>query len=509
MFEIYARKIFGTIADCFKKTNPDVYVFAVSLIFYTALWFLNPGNKIIALSFVLLIVIHFLRFKRLDISLLLAFITSLVIFTGKSYPIQLLPSGIFPEEIFPSGYFINLVVTPSHVISFLMLLFLIRGVYTDINLRKNLKVGLVDVLLLLFFVWGLTSGGIFSKRPDISLVNNLLGWGNLIVYFYLKIFKIYKIKNFLPIVVGLFSAMVVFESLISFGQLAAKSPQYKNIEYQVNIEYFGKAVDESEFTFRPVGTFAHANYFGIWLSSALILLAVVFLKRPTNYVLFAILLGLGGLSVTLSRSAWLGFGIGSGLALFMLRKSNVKSLLKLYARKLLIFSPIVVILVLFFVFPRLQKSLYSFGVDSGSGFFRRIQIEDSLEIIKENPLFGVVSLMGVYEGLNLDRETVLASIPLAVHNWYLQICLENGIPALILFILIILFSLRLLINNIVKFSPRSFEAYAHTGFVGGILSLLVAGIFQPYIGDTFMFLSLGFINSGIIGREIFKNERNT
>lgn len=504
MFNIYARKTFGIIAGYFKKTNSEVYIFAASFIFYTALWILNPGNKIIALSSVLLIIIHFLRFKRLDISLLLAFITYSVIFTGKSYPIQLLPSGIFPEEIFPNGYFIDLVVSPSHIISFLMLVFLIRSIFADGNIRKNLKVGWVDVLLLLFFVWGLISDGIFSRRPDVSLVNNLLGLGNLIAYFYLKIFKIHKIKDFLPIVVGLFSAMVVFESLISFGQLMAKSPRYKNIEYQVNIEYFGKAVDESEFTFRPVGTFAHANFLGIWLSLMLIILTTVFLKRPTNYVLFVILLGLGSLSVTLSRSAWLGFGVGSGLVLFMLRKNDVKSLLKPYTRKLLIFIPIAIVLVVFFVFPRLQKSLYSFGGDSGGGFFRKIQIEDSIEIIKENPVFGVGSLMGVYEGLNLDRETALASIPLAVHNWYLQTCLENGIPMLTLFIMMILFSLRSLINNIMKFSPRSFEAYAYTGVVGGVLSLLVAGIFQPYIGDTFMFLSLGLINSGIIGKEIIK-----
>lgn len=496
--------MFGTIAGYFKRVNSDVYVFAVSLIFYTALWFLNPGNKIIALSSILLIIIHFLRFKRLDISLLLAFITYSVIFTGKSYPIQLLPSGIFPEEIFPNGYFIDLVVSPSHIISFFMLVFLIRNIYADRNLRSKLKVGLVDVLFLSLFFWGLISDGIFSRRPDVSLVNNLLGLGNLIAYFYLKIFKICKIKDFLPIIVGLFSAMVVFESLISFGQLMAKSPRYKNIEYQVNIEYFGKAVDESEFTFRPVGTFAHANFLGIWLSSVLIILTSVFLKRPTDYVLFAILLGLASLSATLSRSAWLGFGVGSGLVLFMLRKKDIRSLLKPYTKKLLIFIPITIVLVLFFVFPRLQKSLYSFGVDSGGGFFRRIQIKDSLEIIKENPLFGVGSLMGVYEGLNLDRETVLASIPLAVHNWYLQICLENGIPALTLFILMILFSFRPLINNIMKFGPRSFEDYAYTGFVGGVLSLLVAGIFQPYIGDTLMFLSLGLINSGIIGKEIIR-----
>ena len=504
MIKINAGKIFGTIAGYFKRVKSDVYVFAVSLIFYTALWFLNPGNKIIALSFVLLIVIHFLRFKRLDISLLLAFITSSVIFTGKSYPIQLLPPGIFPEEIFPSGYFIDLVVSPSHIISFLMLVFLIRSVCIDSNLRSKLKIGFVDVLFLLLFFWGLISDGIFSRRPDVSLVSNLLGLGNLVAYFYLKILKIYKIKNFLPIVVGLFSAMVVFESLISFGQLMAKSPRYKNIEYQVNIEYFGKAVDESEFTFRPVGTFAHANFLGIWLSPMLILLTVFFLKRPTNYVLFAILLGLGSLSVTLSRSAWLGFGVGSGLVLFMLRKNDIKSLLKPYTRKLLIFIPIAIVLVVFFIFPRLQKSLYSFGGNSGGGFFRKIQIKDSLEIVKENPVFGVGSLMGVYEGLSLDRETVLASIPLAVHNWYLQICLENGIPALILFILIILFSFRPLINNIMKFNPRSFGDYAYTGFVGGVLSLLAAGIFQPYLGDTFMFLSLGLINSGIIGKEIIK-----
>lgn len=476
-----------------KKLPNEKYLFWLTVLFYIILLVANPPNKVIAFAFIFFFLALYLKIKNFSLSLLFVFIASLIIKTGKSYPIQLLPTGVFPEEIFPQGYFVHLVVTASHIISFVMLVYLIREfLLKKINIR-NLKINAADILVLVFFILKILSAIIASKEPQLSLVSEILSIPCLVLYFYIR-FLVKIDVRFWKMLVFLLCGLVVFESLLSFSQLKAKSPLYKNLEYQVNIEYFGKAIDEPEFTFRPVGTFDHANTLGIWLASVLIFLFAFIAKDKSDILCLSFLIGIFALVTTISRSAWLGFFVGIVTLLFLGKRAGVdlKFFLGKISRWRIFLVPSFIFSFFFFIIPRIEKSFYSFGPSAGAFFYRRIQIQDALEIIKLHPFFGVGALMSVYEGLFLDFYTVAASIPLVVHNWFLLITLKNGLLALFAFIFFVFLSVKNFWYISKKLKPE------FLGTFSAVLCLFVAAIFQPYINTVFVFLLLSATNSDII-----------
>lgn len=471
----------------------EKYLFWVTLSFYILLLVVNLPNKIIALAFGLLFAAFFLKLKRLDISLLFVFIVSLIVETGKTYPIQLIPPGVFPLEIFPQGYFANLVITSSQLISFVMFIYLVRELLLKKGKVLDFKPCWADILLTLFFVFKILSAFFGSRNPELSLPFEILSLSGFVLYFYIR-FLIKPDRKFWRYLAFVFCALIVFESVLSLAQLATKSPLYKNLESQVNIEYFGKAVDESEFTFRPVGTFDHANALGIWLASTLVFLLVFVLEGKSNILWISLLAGFVALITTLSRSAWLGFSAGMIFLVFSLRKRKLlfRELVdKIWKRRFFVI-PMLMVLFFFFVLPRVQKSFYSFGSDSGAMFFRRIQIQDAIEIIKMHPIFGVGTLMSVYEGIFLNLYTTAVSVPLQVHNWYFSTALENGLPALIAFVYFMLVSIR----NF-WYGPAKDKSIL-VGISAVILCLSFAAIFQPYINSTMIIILLSAANGAII-----------
>jgi hypothetical protein len=414
----------------------------------------------------------------------------LIVLTGKTYPIQLLHAGVFPLEIFPQGYFVNIVIASTHFIAFAMLLYIVRQF---ISKPKVFKPNPVDVILVIFFTLKILSAVLGSKLPELSLPFELLSLSTFIAYFYARFF-LRKDTSLWKNLSYLLSALVVFESLLGFSQLAIKSPIGKNLEYQVNIEYFGNTVDETQFTFRPVGTFNHANTLGIWVSSVCVFLFAFALKKKSNILWFSLLAGCTLMVTTISRSAWLGFVVGIlFFIIYTARKSKnfLKPVLDFILKWRFVIFPILIFLFVFFVIPRAENSLYSFQQDTGASFFRRIQIQDAIEIIKLHPILGIGTQMGVYEGVALNLYTMAASVPFEVHNWFMNVAVENGLLASFIFIFFLILSLRKIFE--LKRSSIIFISVACS-----IICLIVASMFQPYINIEFILLLLSLINGGSI-----------
>lgn len=75
---------------------------------------------------------------------------------------------------------------------------------------------------------------------------------------------------------------------------------------------------------RAYGSFPHPNIFGGYLAVALLVLSSLATPNNRKYLLGAILLFAFGLFLTGSRSALLGFAVGSGLSLLVLRARNLR-----------------------------------------------------------------------------------------------------------------------------------------------------------------------------------------
>lgn len=476
------------------RLRPEAFVFLVSLLFYLFLWFINPGNKIIAASFVGLIFIFYFKLKDFRTSLLLVYLASLVVFTGKSYPIELIPAGFYPKELYPFGYIEYFIISPKHILSFMMFAVMVRDFIT--KRFKPPKIKAIDLTIISFFAWGVISDFLVSRRPEVSILFSLIFLHGLVFYFYLRTY-LKKKSNFLILLVFILLSLVFFESVVSFQQLLASSPIYKNIEAQVNIEIFGFSADEFKFRFRPLGTFEHANMLGMWLSFVLsVIFATLFSSRTWSFGakrslgVFAVFIGgIFTLVVTLSRSSWMGAAFSFLLILFIVEKLKKVKAPEIFNKYAHIFLAISLFLFILFVFPRVEKTFYSFG-EEGGGHFRTQQIKESFDMVVQNPLFGVGTDMSVLEGVSLNPTGAFASAPLPVHNWYLFVAAEQGIPALVFFLIFVILSIRMTVLNIPRMKMKKLEDYLAIGFLGGVLSLLIVGVFQPFVGEVLVILSV-------------------
>lgn len=463
-------------------SNKPKFIFWTTLIFYTLIWVFNPSNYMVAGLFLALTFVYMVILKDIRLSILITCLSSSIVFTGKTYSIQLVQQGILPTELYPSGLFTTFTISPNLIITIIMFFVLIRDI-----LLKKIKVSRPNsqtIVVIIYFFWAIISDYFGSKAPSYSLMFSVFNLTLLVVYFYFKTYVKDNQKMF-KYLTALFSALIIFESLISFQQLVSKSPIGKTIETQTNIESFGLAADELHFTYRPLGTFIHANYFGLWLSTYLMLFIYLALLEANRLSIFTLLIGFSALVTTLSRSSWIGFFIGAMATLYIIEKVRKIKLPKSFTKYLSVFILLAIPLFVVFILPRAQKSVYTF--DEGGGFYREVQIRRGFELIAKYPIFGVGTERSIQEGLTLiNKNDPNFSILFNVHNWFILTCVEHGIPSLLIFIVLI----SIIVNKIYRsgYTPR-WKMF----FVTGLLTNLVVGLFQPYINMQLIILTLAFL----------------
>lgn len=462
----------------FVKAKPEFFVFFVSTLFYYLLWYFNPENKIIVISFFILFSVFYLRVRDFRLSLFLSYLVSSVIYTGKMYNFQLIPAGVFPKELFPDGYILLFIISTRHILSFLMAVVLIRDLVS--SGFKMFRLSLQDIILVGYYLWILISDLLVSGNLEISLLFSTLSLEALIVYFYLRALTLKRVR-LTRLLFWVFISMVVFQVGISFQQFAYSSPISKNIGYPVRISYFGMAPDELQFRFRPIGTFPHANMLATWLSYSLSIIFVFFYKK-INYLFYTLFIFvLTVLLMTLSRGAWVGSFISVMFILYIMEKvkrKNISGIIKKHIISLLILG---VVLLVLFVAPRTISSIYSFTEGVGGGPFRLSQIIETVDIIKKYPIFGVGTAMSLQKGIEINPHGIYAQAPLQVHNWYFLQTVEHGIPSVVLFLLFVILSFRKLANIILESKMVTFNDYARLGFFTGCISIFIVGFFQPFL----------------------------
>jgi hypothetical protein len=482
-----------TLTNKFRKLlkNNKVYIFAVTSTFYLLLWIVNPSNKIIAASFIFLLAIYYRKTKDFRLSLLITYFSSSIVLTGKQYVYELIPPGIYPLDLYPRGYLVSLAISPKHLILSAMLILVIRDIVT--NKKFNFKIDKIDLLLVLYFFWVILTDIIVSKRLGISLFYSLLYMEGLVLYIFTRFYILRKPRIY-SFIIYVFMALVFVQSFVVFQQFQGSAPVGKSIESQTNIEYFGHSADELLFRYRPVGTLYHANMLGIWLVYFLSIFGVYILRKESKFISFIFTFGLITIVLTLSRSAWVSSLVSLLTALYIyekIKKKIIKIPRFIHKNKIGIILLTIGIFV-FFVFPRLSKSIYSFGQDEGGGYLRTEQIIETTKLILLHPIFGTGSKMSLLEGLLSFPTGIFGKIPLFVHNWYMLIMIEHGVPALIFFLMFVILSLKRIYNIISLSNKTNLLELLSVGMFSGIVGLLIAGFFQPYIAEELIMFSAAF-----------------
>jgi hypothetical protein len=369
---------------------------------------------------------------------------------------------------------------------------MIRDLFTKIVSLKIFS-GL-NFILLCFFVWKLLSDAFGSRQPEISLLFELLSLPLLVLYFYLQ-FYAKSIKVFVPILLSLFTVFIIFESVISFQQYASKSPIGKRIEIQQDIEHTGSTADELqlEYTYRPGGTFGNTNTLAMNLVFWMTFVLSYYIKTWDRKALYILTIGFVSLVITLSRSAWLGFGASLLTMLFLYTKVIKVKIVPKFNQLILPTLLFVMPLFMLFILPRIEKSIYTFT--DGGGNFRLTQIAATWEIILSRPIFGVGTSMLVVEGVNYLPKSIYQIAPLDVHNWYLSLSVNHGIPAFIVFTSFVLLSTKQIYLRVLGRKNKYPLNFLDVGFLSALSAFFIIGLFFAESGSYWIVAILGYLNN--------------
>lgn len=217
---------------------------------------------------------------------------------------------------------------------------------------------------------------------------------------------------------------------------------------------------------RAFGTFPDPHMFSFYLGLALPLaVGLYYVYKKNIYLIFSILILLADL-LTFSRGGYVGIvaGLIFAVSYFVINKN-------ISAKKIFISFALVFVLFVSLAFtPVGKRFITSFSVEDGSNTGRFENWSQAVEIIKNNPLgVGIGNYSYAIEPSAPYRK------PIYAHNLYLDIAAETGIPNAIIFISLLIFSIRAFIakskNNIL--------------YLGGAASLVIFSIHSIF--DTALY----------------------
>jgi O-antigen ligase len=248
---------------------------------------------------------------------------------------------------------------------------------------------------------------------------------------------------------------------------------------------------------RVGGTIGDANTLAMYLNLILPVLLCLLFVRIHFFLKVAIgaVILLGGITeiLTLSRGGWMALGVAGMIALFGVVNLKLKSLVK---------SAVLVVLLTGFVagsvlaiFSDVRERL--FESDYGSAYSRIPMSEVALAMIEAHPLLGVGlnNYATVMNGYDHTREFISYKFPYPVHDAYLLMAGETGIPSLLCIFALLVAALW---KGLIFFrSEDTFFAAVGIGWVCGILTWAIHALFKmTYAGlDVPLWIVMGIVAS--------------
>lgn len=371
--------------------------------------------------------------------------------------------------------------------SFLLSIFLLLTLVFHRKLRLERR----DVYLLLFLIFGLVSLA-FSPNLGLGFISYLYIFLAVVIYYLGKHFlaekKIFQLTIYCLLI------LATFEGLLATGQFLLRRPLGRIIEENLFFSPFGETAAEDISQLRSSGTFSDPNTMAVfWLTLIPLIIIQALGKKPLIRNQLLVFMGLAcslvGLVTTFSRAAWLTFAL---VFLFLVAYQLKRGSLSFKKGKPLFF----LILLVFLGLPplisqRFSSLRYSLWGQGTSGIARIKLIQESWEMIKQKPFLGVGPGNFVQNLATNNFTNLVTYFPYPVHNLYLLIAAEVGLPALVLLVIFIGSSLR---NSLREISRKTDQlAAVKLGIVGGLSSYLLAVLVYTGTGINliFFFIFLG------------------
>jgi len=283
-----------------------------------------------------------------------------------------------------------------------------------------------------------------------------------------------KNRETIYVVVSFILLTLFLQSIIGFGQ--------KFISGHLGLGMFG----EGEQSFRQMraggiiisrvgGTVGSPNKLALYVGLILpVSLALLFASISRHYKLLLLLpifiMGSFLEVITFSRGGWLGLGTGLSVTLYW-------CLARITKRKIV---PLILVMSILMTFSITTVALIKpirerlFGDDYGAAKSRIPMSLVATKVISHNPWLGVGlgNYTSVASRYDQSREAISYVFPWPVHNEFLLIAAELGLPALCLFIFIIVVVFIQLLK-IGRSRKDPFISYAAIGFLGGLVAFVI------------------------------------
>ncbi len=232
---------------------------------------------------------------------------------------------------------------------------------------------------------------------------------------------------------------------------------------------------------RPQGTMGHYMTYSGLLMLVIVTAAARLLFRNTDRVWTALVMPalLVAISLTLTRSAWVGTFVGLAV-LFSLRDFRMLAVLPIVAALFVALAPATV-----------TDRVYSmFDVNDPSNRDRVAMMRSGTMMVKDRPLTGVgPNIVPRVYAQYRDPSAVNATNP-HLHNVPLQIAAERGLPALAAWLWFLIVAARGLWQRFRVTETPSLAATA----LAALAAMLAAGLFEYNFGDSeFLMLLLVLI----------------
>ncbi|MDD7795775.1 O-antigen ligase family protein [Clostridium sp. 'White wine YQ'] len=352
-------------------------------------------------------------------------------------------AGIMPLIMYPYGddsYYL-----PKAIFLYVMCPLLIMILFLD---RKKLVIDKKDVTLMIFILFVLIST-YFSMNIIISVLGNEVRYEGLIMIIFYGIIY-YTAKRYLIIDKKAIRFITVVTIIIAIYSIF----QYYGIDPIPKDTYHALIKNNS------IGTLGNRNFLSTYITLFLpIILGLYILKGRIKFLVAATIL-FSSLLCTLTRSGWLAFLIYSLIGLIYVIRKNDKVYLKRIGIILIIFTVIAVVVnnstsgSIKGRGEQLAKDTEAMSEDSGSG---RIYIWNlAIKTTEAHPFLGsgpdtfryVIEKEFTNEGIVWIQEH--GSVIDKAHNEFLQISSTMGIPALLAYLLFLIFVIKDNLKSIFK-----------------------------------------------------------
>lgn len=306
-----------------------------------------------------------------------------------------------------------------------------------------LKHSLITWILLLLFLLAF-AGTMTAARLDLSLTGLIRLWLSLFIFLASVVFfKDSGInKQFMPYLL----CVLCMNGIIGSLQYILQHPLGLNMEdISWNLPN-GFLTSDLDQLFRVSGFMGHPTFFGSFTSMLLplgMIATIISFKKlkqqPVIFLISLVALIFGTVSIigTLSRSAWLSVCITFIILAWNALPTMRANLVKNY-RYILFFSGALFVFVFFFgiIFSdRIKTIQYVWQTGSGAG---RLELMDhAFQMIRTHPFFGVGLNHFTAEMIDQGVKPEFRGFIYPVHNTFLLMFSELGIPATTLFIFFI------------------------------------------------------------------------